>query len=288
MVCFWYNQNMESFILIAAFMFGTIIGSFLNVVILRFRTKETLGGRSRCFSCGKELSWYELVPILSFLYQGGRCRTCGSHISWQYPIVEAVTGFMAVGAVIAFYSRLPLYDAALNFGFFFLLGCVGIILAVYDFKHMILPDEFVWLFNAVAVTSLVPPLATRITADGSFVAGIAFFAFFASLWFVSGGRWMGLGDAKLSLGIGWFLGWSGGGMALLVAFSTGAMVGVLLIAASKFRALFLPERYATLKSEIPFGPFMLLGVFIIALSGIDFMTLTSFFIVEGIPILWKF
>ena len=77
------------------FVFGTIIGSFLNVVILRYGTGKSFAkGSSQCFSCGKKLSWYELVPILSFLFQKGKCKGCGSKISWQYPLIETITGVL--------------------------------------------------------------------------------------------------------------------------------------------------------------------------------------------------
>src|ERR1700752_70221 len=87
---------------IAAFVFGTIIGSFLNVVALRYNTGFSLGGRSRCFSCGKTLYWYKLIPLFSFLIQGGRCRKCHSQISIQYPLVEALTGLVFLGLFLKF------------------------------------------------------------------------------------------------------------------------------------------------------------------------------------------
>ena len=85
---------MNTLIAIFVFIFGAIIGSFLNVVILRFRSGRTLGGRSMCFSCGKTLGFAELVPIGSFLSQKGRCSGCETRISWQYPLVEALTGVL--------------------------------------------------------------------------------------------------------------------------------------------------------------------------------------------------
>lgn len=278
---------MEPFILMVAFLFGTIIGSFLNVVIIRLNTGETLLGRSRCFACGFGLSWYELVPIISFVFLRGRCRTCGSHVSWQYPTVEILTGLLVAASAVLFFPELPLGLAALNFGFLVFLGCVAIVLAVYDFKHMILPDGFVFFFDALALLSLLPVLSGRLVGDGSFLAGLTFFVFFGSLWFVSGGRWMGLGDAKLSLGIGWFLGWSAGFIALLFAFSLGALLGLILIALDRLGALFLPARYGTMKSKVPFGPFLLFGTFLVIFFNIDFMTLTSFFINYDTSLLWR-
>src|SRR3989338_4512275 len=81
--------------IISIFILGLIIGSFLNVVILRCGTgKSILKGSSRCPNCEKKLSWRELIPVLSFIIQKGRCRTCQSKISWQYPIVELLTGII--------------------------------------------------------------------------------------------------------------------------------------------------------------------------------------------------
>ncbi|NDE68410.1 prepilin peptidase, partial [bacterium] len=83
---------MDWLIIFFTFVFGTIIGSFLNVVSLRYNTGMGVNGRSRCFSCGKTLRWMELVPILSFVWQMGKCRKCETRISWQYPLIEAVAG----------------------------------------------------------------------------------------------------------------------------------------------------------------------------------------------------
>ncbi len=90
-----YNLNMLIIMDLFIFIFGTIIGSFLNVVILRYNTGYSpVATRSRCFNCGKILKWYELIPILSFLIQFGRCRNCKSKISIQYPLIELLTGII--------------------------------------------------------------------------------------------------------------------------------------------------------------------------------------------------
>lgn len=85
---------MHTLFIIFTGLFGLIVGSFLNVVILRMNTGKTLGGRSMCLSCNKKLEWYELIPLVSFIIQRGRCTKCHSKISWQYPIVEAITAVL--------------------------------------------------------------------------------------------------------------------------------------------------------------------------------------------------
>src|SRR5690242_17998674 len=94
------------------FILGTIIGSYINVVVLRYHTgRSSVTGRSLCFSCGKTLSWYELVPIFSFLFLNGKCLGCNSRISYQYPIVEFITGilFLGIASKIGLSLFLPLY-----------------------------------------------------------------------------------------------------------------------------------------------------------------------------------
>src|SRR3989344_4234135 len=101
---------MTIFVTTFFFVFGAIIGSFLNVIILRYNTglsqKNSIGfsGRSHCFSCGKNIKWYDLVPVLSFLFLKGRCRHCKSKISIQYPLVEFITGILFLATFLKFFS----------------------------------------------------------------------------------------------------------------------------------------------------------------------------------------
>lgn len=239
----------DLWIIIPAFIFGTIIGSFLNVVVLRLGTGESIvSGRSRCYSCGTELSWYELVPLFSFLAQGGRCRTCRSRISAQYAIIEFLTG--AVFAVVL--ARTP-FDPTNISGVTAIAAeltfwAAFIALVAYDVRHKILPD----LLSAIIACAA---LAYRFSA-GEFwpalllSAGIA--GLFAAMWLISGGRWMGLGDAKLFFGVSMFLGWPLAIMAALFSFWSGALVGV---------ALMITQRNVTMKTELPFAPYIFFGVF---------------------------
>ncbi|MBI5005118.1 MAG: prepilin peptidase [Candidatus Lloydbacteria bacterium] len=280
-----YNGKVDTiFIYLAAvafFVFGTIIGSFLNVVIARYQTGLGLGGRSQCFSCGNILAWYELFPIISFLFQKGRCKTCKSAISWQYPIIELLTGVIFLALFFKFFIVGQAFmgaaytDIALFFSVLF-IACLFIIISVYDFKHAIIPNNFIYAVDAVAFAGLF--VGARMNT-AAFITGVAFFLFFALLWLLSGGRAMGFGDAKFALGIGWLLGPAQGISALLVAFWSGAVIGVLLVGASHIHTLFLARKSFTLKSEIPFGPFLAFGACVSFLFNLDvgvFISLLSF------------
>lgn len=232
------------------FIIGLIFGSFLNVVIYRYNTGSAgwriIGGRSQCLSCGKLLHWYELFPLLSFLWQNGRCRGCGSKVSWQYPLVEFVTG---VSFFLVWQLPLPLISKLLYLVVVLLL----VVIATYDFRHFIIPDLFVYSFiilaliNAVITGHLIPNLLT----------GLGLAAFFWLLWLVSRGKWLGFADGKLALGIGLLLGPYAGISAVVLAFWIGAAIGVALILFSRLSARF---GYVTMKSELPFAPFLIIGL----------------------------
>lgn len=231
------------------FIFGLIIGSFLNVVIYRYNTGKSLGGRSQCLSCGKVLRWYELLPVASFLIQGGRCRGCGSKFSWQYPAVE-----LATAALFAFIWLLPL--PPVSRAIYLAASSLLVVIAAYDFRHLIIPDGPVYAFAALGL------LNTAFFADfrSHLLAGLGLAAFFWLLWGVSRGRWLGFADGKLALGIGFFLGLTGGVSAVVLAFWIGAAVGLLLIAYSHLSARF---GRVTMKSELPFAPFLILGFWLV-------------------------
>ena len=132
---------------ILVFIFGTIVGSFLNVVINRYG-KESIAGRSYCPSCHHTLSAFELIPLLSFIFLRGKCRTCKTPISFQYPIVELLTSTLFSLSFIKF-------GFSLEFLFSLLIGSLLVIIAVYDFKHTIIPDEIVFAFIVLSFFRLI-------------------------------------------------------------------------------------------------------------------------------------
>lgn len=258
-------------------LFGLIIGSFLNVVVLRHGTGRGLAGRSACFSCGHRLSWYELVPVVSWLVQRGRCRACGSRVSWQYPAVEGFTActFAAVATVST--------PAAIHL---LVLAAAGLLIAiaVYDLKHTIIPDSWAYAFAIVAVAisgSALVPDGTLYEWAMLAVAGPVTASPLWALWRISHGTWMGLGDAKLMLGAGWLLGPAGGLVALLGGFVLGATVSVaVLLPLPQYRRVIVSVMHAAslsgrtmprtmnsaswnMRSEVPFGPFLIASCFLV-------------------------
>jgi len=257
-----------------SFSFGLVIGSFLNVVIYRFNTGLTLGGRSKCLNCSTTLAPKDLIPLLSFALGRGRCRYCQSKIAWQYPLVEGLTGF--IFALIFYrFGFLPF-----TLLFYWAITSLLIVIAGYDFKHKIIPDQLVY---ALAGLALIGPVivgldnwslagvVVRIIHDT--LSGAVFYAAFWSLWRVSSGRWIGLGDAKLALAIGFLLGLSHGFTAILTAFWLGAIIGLILILLQKVDQSKLPRAWRRLKinfkSEIAFAPFLIAGVLIIIITNFN-------------------
>lgn len=251
---------MISLLIIIFFAFGLVIGSFLNVVILRFNTQKSFGGRSGCMTCLHKLSWYELVPVFSFIGLGGRCRNCKTKISVQYPIVELLTGFIFAGIFLKFQDLffINIFVFSLTYAYYAVVSAILLIIATYDIKHKIIPDSlslalailgFVGLFFSGANGSLNFYPHLPVTLD--FLSGILIATPFALFWLVSSGRWMGLGDAKLAIGLGWVFGWYRALSGVVLAFWIGATVGVILVLFSK--------KYR-MKSEIPFAPYLVLGV----------------------------
>jgi len=275
---------MELLIFVFVFLFGTIIGSFLNVVIYRFNTGKTIvSGRSICMNCGHNLRWYELVPIFSFLLQLGKCRRCKSKISRQYPIVEILTG---VVFTLVFFKFLPILFFSpilylLYVALFAFIFSLLIVISVYDLKHKVIPDKLVLVFIIVSFSTIFinPQIFGSIIALPSLpyiISGPLLSLPFVLIWFLSKGRLMGLGDGKLILGIGWMLGISQGIFSIILAFWIGAVLGIFLMIFSKN----LPDGKAGkigMKTEIPFAPFLIASVFITFFFNLDLSFLIRLF-----------
>ena len=238
---------MEFIILLFVFVFGAIIGSFLNVVILRYNTgRSIVSGRSICFSCGDKLCWYNLLPIVSFTLQKGRCSRCLSKISWQYPSVEILTAI----SMTYLYS---IFGPSVGFVFYSIILSLLVVISVYDLRHQIIPEGPVYLLIVIGAIKLIfiYLYSSNDIAISSMFDGIVLFLFLGSFWIFSDGVWMGFGDAKLVLGLGLFFPLCLGVTALTYAFWIGAVVGVLInLLHKKIR-------------EIPFAPFIIMGFIIV-------------------------
>jgi len=265
--------------ILLTFIFGAIIGSFLNVVIYRYNSGRKLSGRSGCGVCSKTLAWYELIPVFSFFALEGKCMKCKTKISWQYPLVEFITGLVFASVYIKFGYVFPMETMSLML-YAWIIFALLMVIAVYDIRHKIIPDGMVYFFILFAFISMFFGLSENaiiIPSFWSILAGPILALPFFLLWLVSKGKWIGLGDAKLSLGIGFLFGITKGLAVLLLSFWIGAIVGVLLILISNIFSLFNGKKRITLKTEIPFAPFMILGVFIVFIFGLDIYSITSLF-----------
>lgn len=250
--------------LLLPFLFGAIIGSFLNVVAYRFNTGKSLNGSSHCLSCGVRLRFFELVPVFSYLAQKGRCRHCKSHVPSHYAIVELVTGALFVGIWLAFSNDLVL--AALNLVF----ASVLVVVFVYDLRHLVIPDRLVLLLLGIALVYVSLEGVSYDALLGALIPA----SFLGALWLVTRGRALGLGDVKLVVPLGLILGAWGSISLLLFAFWIGAVVSVALLVRGQSRLPFMHGNL-TMKSEVPFAPFLILAFFLVHLAGADALALVA-------------
>ncbi|MFA5013125.1 MAG: prepilin peptidase [Candidatus Paceibacterota bacterium] len=250
---------------IFVFIFGLLVGSFLNCVIWRtYKNQSFMRGRSYCPRCKQELSWLDLVPLFSFLFLRGRCRYCKKPISIQYPLVELVLGLLFV--FIYNYFKIELLYDGFTFAFYnvvFLWAAISLlaIAFVYDLKHYIIPDGVTFLGIGLTIAWIIFGYLQGFYIEqdvvGFIVAAAGATIFFFILWFFSKGRAMGFGDVKLVFFLGLLLGITNTAVALFISFISGAIIGLILIALRKKK----------LKSSVPFGPFLVAGTFVALFYG---------------------
>lgn len=256
------------FLPIVIFGLGLIIGSFLNVVILRLNTgRSIVTGRSKCARCSTTLSWYELIPVFSFLGLRGKCKSCKAPISFQYPLIELITAIVFV--LLYMHTVLARGFSPLvwvSFVFSAVIASFLIVITIYDVRHTIIPQKIVYPFIIASFLSILWKAAFVVgfAVVPALVAGPLLAAPFFFLWFLSKGKAMGKGDMKLALGIGWLVGIAGSITVFLLSFWIGAIVGLLLITAS--------GKYG-MKSEVPFAPFLIIALTLVTLFGVNLQTL---------------
>jgi len=224
--------------------FGAVAGSFLNVVIYRLPLgRSIVWPSSACPSCGRELLWYENVPVVSFLALRARCRTCRAPIAFRYPFVEALTAAM-FGAGWWYYGPGVLLASRLAF------GCSIIALFAIDLEHHLLPNAITLPGIVVGfVFSLFTEPGWQSSLVGIVAGGGALFAVAEGYYRVRKEEGLGMGDVKMLAMIGAFLGWKLALVTLMMASIAGSVVGLLLIV----------SRRGTMKDALPFGTFLALG-----------------------------
>lgn len=238
---FWYSY---------VFILGSIIGSFLNVCICRLPKKESVvTGRSHCTCCGHPLSFFEMVPILSYLFLGGRCKKCKSHISLQYPFVEALTAVMFLLATVRF--GFTLYAMLLCVFFAVLIVCAGI-----DIHTMEFPDILhIWIIGLSILHFIFEPSFLLEGLIGFVILSVPMLL----LSLITDG--FGGGDIKLSAVCGLFLGYKLILIGFFAACITAALYGTILLLGKK----------ADKKSRFAFGPYLAFGFALSALYGADIL-----------------
>ena len=231
-------------VLLFRFLVGLAIGSFLNVAAFRY-PKNNWGGRSKCLSCRRQLHWFELVPLVSFIIQGGRCRHCGKPLSRQYPLVELLSGLAA--------AFLP--------PFWFFVALAMILLSAIDWRLMIIPDElniFLALMGVLAgvwgvgsflenYVGVMPGPTNQFF--GRLLAAALGLVLLGLIVFISRGRAMGAGDVKLAGALGLLAGWPDTILVLAISFIVGGIWGASLLITG----------HGKMKTLVPFGPFLVIG-----------------------------
>ncbi len=244
------------------FVFGLIIGSFLNCFIWRLHKNESLWNRSYCPKCSKMIAWFDNIPVFSFLALRGRCRNCKKAISLQYPVVEMITGILFY---LLFRYNFPDIEFLLmndfeqilpNFLFlirdWFMLS-VLIIIFIYDLKWYLILDKIT--FPAIAIV-LIFNLILGFSLMNLLLAGFIGAGFFLIQFLVSNGKWIGGGDVRLGFLMGVFFGRLDYlAVAIMIAYFLGSAVGIGLISFGK-------KKWG---SKLPLGTFLTIATVLVML-----------------------
>ena len=228
------------------FLFGITIGSFLNVCIYRIPRKEDIVlERSHCMSCGNVLKWYELIPVISFLIQGGKCRSCKTKLSLQYPLIELANGliYIWIFAVKGFDLGSALFCAC---------ACTLIVISMIDFRTYEIPFGCNLVILALGAVRLILDLPHWYSYVIGFftVSGI-----FMIIYWITRGNGIGGGDIKLMAAAGFLLGWKEILLALVIGSVAGSVIHLILMKVQK------KDRV------LAFGPYLALGIFFAMLYG---------------------
>lgn len=231
---------------IIVFLYGIVIGSFLNVLIYRIPKKENLvTTRSHCMSCGYQLRWFDLIPLFSFLVLGGRCRKCKAKLSVQYPVIEALNG----GLYLVICAR---YGLSIDSLLYCLLFSTLLALSVIDFRTYEIPTGF----NYFILTLGLIRVATDFENWPEYAIGlVAVSLVLYVIYKVSKGAAIGGGDVRLMAATGLLLGWKRNLLAFLLGCIIGSVIHIARMKISKADHV------------LAMGPYLAAGVMLAALWG---------------------
>lgn len=230
--------------LILVILLGLVVGSFLNAVIYRLHVGVSfMHGRSYCPFCKHDLGFLDLIPLFSFLFLKGKCRYCHKHISWQYPSVE-------LGTMIAFLLIFWQFGLTPELFVYLLYSIFLILIFVYDLRYYLILDRV--SLPAIGLALILSFFVLEVEIISLFIAGALGGGFFLLQFIVSKGKWIGGGDIRLGLLMGFMLGYPEVLIALFIAYVIGSLFGVTLILSGK-------KKWS---SQVPFGTFLSLATFV--------------------------
>ena len=233
-------------ILILLFLLGLCVGSFCNVLIYRIpKGEEFVKTPSHCMSCGHELRWYELVPVVSWMVQGGKCRGCGVKLSWQYPLVEGMNGLMWLLTGIIFRGDW------LTVRLYCVLFSMLLVLSVIDWRTFTIPNGINLVIFLLGVVRLVTDLENWLEYG---IGMVSVSLVFLLLHILTGGNGLGMGDVKLVAGAGLLLGWQKMLLAVMVGSVSGALIHSVRMKGGAGK-------------KLAFGPYLAAGIWLAALVG---------------------
>lgn len=239
-------MQLETFIKIIITIYGVIIGSFLNVCIYRIPKNESIvTNRSHCMNCGKQIKWYDLVPLVSYLILGGKCRYCKTKLSLQYPLVEFLNGF---GYALIVFTNGVNVDSIL----YCLCFSALLTLSVIDWRSYEIPVAFNIFIGILGIIRLL----TNLKDWPLYVIGmISVSGFLYMLFLITKGKAMGGGDIKLMAAAGLLIGWKEILLALVIGCVLGSVIhSILMKVQNKTHMLAL-------------GPYLSMGIFISMIYG---------------------
>ena len=233
---------------VVSIIFGALIGSFLNVCILRLPKEESIvWPGSHCPHCKHPIKFYDNIPIVSYILLKGRCRYCHSPISFQYPLVEGTT---ALASLILFMK----FGPSLSYLFYFLFVAALIVITVIDLYHQIIPDviSLPGIGVGLVASLMIPQITLSNSLMGILLGSGSLFLVSAYYEWLRKKEGMGLGDAKLLAMIGAFLGWKAVILTILIGSLIGSIIGIMVMVL----------KGKDFKYAIPFGPFLSVGAVI--------------------------